>query len=133
MKKFLLMLMMVFSFTVANAQIQFYRTTSFAYKTANDYGRWTNWSDWEDSDMLVMFNLSGDLVKIYSPKTQTYRITKYVRNFTDSSGGKQVEFKFIDQDNDNGTMRLRIETNGNSQIYIQFSNVIWVYNVVRTQ
>lgn len=131
MKRFLLMLVMVLGFTVADAQVQYYRTTGFAYKQMN-YGRWSNWSDWEDSDMLITINLSNDVVKIYSPTTQTYRILSHTRNFTDTSGGQQMEFKFIDQDGDRGTMRLRIERNGNSQLYIQFSNIIWVYNVVRT-
>ena len=32
---------------------------------------------------------------------------------------------------DYGYIRLRIERNGNSQIYIDFADVMWVYNVVR--
>lgn len=64
--------------------------------------------------------------------TQKFRrFKKYVRNYTDSSGGKQLEFNFIDQDYDRGVMRLRVERNGNAQIYIDFANVMWVYNVVK--
>ena len=134
MKRLLLLFMVVvcLGISVANAQTYFYRTTEFAYKQVNDYGRWTSWSDWEDSDLLITINFTSDVVVIFSPTTQRYKITQYVRNYTDASGGKQVEFKFIDQDGDRGTMRLRIEKNGNSQIYIQFSNVMWVYNVRRT-
>ena len=132
MKRFLLMLVMVLSFAAADAQIQYYRTTGFAYKYVNSYGRWTNWTDWQSSDMVITINFNTDVVKIYSPQTQTYRILEHTRNFTDSSGGKQVEFKFIDQDGDRGSMRLRIERNGNSQLYVEFSNIIWVYNVVKT-
>ena len=117
----------------SNAQVQYYRTTAFACKTTNAYGNWTDWTDWEYSNMTITINLNNDVVKIYSPTTQTYRITQYLRNFTDNSGGKQIEFKFIDQDGDRGHMRLRVESNGNSQIYIEFANCMWVYNVVRTR
>lgn len=137
MKKFLLtlVLMLSLSFSVpveVKAQIYTYRTTGYAIKKVNSYGNWTDWSAWQDSDLSMVINFNTDMVTIYSPKTQRYKITEFVRNFTDDSGGKQVEFVFIDQDGDRGHMRLRIETNGNSQIYIEFSNIIWVYNVRRT-
>lgn len=112
-----------------NAETNMYKTTGFAYKYINEYGTWTDWSKWQTSDMVVTIDLNNDIVKIFSPQPQTYAIIQYVREYTDENGGKQIEFKFIDQDGDKGTMRLRIEINGNSQIYIQFANIIWVYNV----
>lgn len=130
MKKILTFLFVFIACTV-KAQVYYYRTTEFAYKQAYSDGTWTNWSDWEDSNLLVVINFSQDIVKINSPTKQIYHITKYIRNYTDNSGGKQVEFSFIDQDYDRGNMRLRIEKNGNSQIYIDFANIMWVYNVVR--
>ena len=130
-----LMLIMTMGFVMpqdALGQVYTYRTTGYAYKQVNSYGNWTNWSDWQDSDMTMVINFNTDVVTIYSPTTQRYKITKFIRNFTDNSGGKQVEFAFVDQDGDKGHMRLRIETNGNSQVYIEFTNIMWVYNVRRT-
>lgn len=127
MKKFLISLLIFIGNLSVNAQTYYYRTFQFAYKQTN----WSNWTDWQNSDMLVTINFNSDVVTIYSPTTQVYRITQYVRNYTDNSGGKQAEFRFIDQDNDRGTMRLRIERNGNSQMYIEFADVIWVYNLRR--
>jgi hypothetical protein len=83
--------------------------------------------------MLITINLDADVVKVYSPMTQIYRITKYVRTYKDDSGGTQIEYTFIDQDGDRGTLRLRKERNNNTQIYIEFADVMWVYNVVRTE
>jgi len=51
--------------------------------------------------------------------------------YTDESQGKQTKFYVIDQDGDLGYVRLRIEKNGNSQVYIDFNDVMWVYNVRR--
>lgn len=134
MKKLFLIALMIIGIAItANAQVQRYRSTAFACKTINAYGTWNDWTDWQSSNLLITIDLTNDVVKIYSQVTQTYYITEYLRNFTDNSGGKQIEFKFIDQDQDRGHMRLRVETNGNSQIYIEFANCMWVYNVVRTR
>lgn len=137
MKKYLLILafisVMLFGhITKSYAQTYYYRTTEFAIKETNAYGTWKNWSAWEPSNLTLTIDLDRDIVRIYSRDTQVYRITKYVRNYVDDSGGNQLEFRFIDQDGDRGSMRLRQERNGNSQIYIEFSNVMWVYNVIRT-
>lgn len=137
LKKIVLSLMLIFAISIissqnANAQVYTYKTTQYAENKKNSDGNWTEWSDWMDSDMSMVINFNTDVVTIYSPTTQRYKITKFIRNFTDSSGGQQVEFAFTDQDGDRGRMRLRIETNGNSQIYIEFSNIMWCYNVRRT-
>lgn len=132
MKKLLFLTLFVLSTITISAQVYTYRTYQYAFKKVNSYGNWTSWSDWQKSDMAMTINFNTDIVTIYSPKTQIYHITEFVRNFTDNSGGKQVEFRFIDQDGDRGAMRLRIETNGNSQVYIEFNNIMWVYTVRRT-
>lgn len=136
MKKFILSFLLIFAMSfgmslTANAQVQYYRTTEFSYKQKNSYGNWTNWSNWEDSDLIVTIDLTNDVIKIYSPKTQIYKVLSYEGAPSDSSG-RQVKFRVIDQDGDYGYVRLRIENNGNSQVYIEFNNIIWVYNVRRT-
>ena len=135
MKKFLLLfaIMLTMAIGTASAQTYVYRTTAFAMKQVNSYGYWTNWTDWQDSDMLITINLDADVVKVYSPMTQVYRITKYVGTYKDNSGGTQIEYTFVDQDGDVGKLRLRKERNNNIQIYIEFADVMWVYNVVRTE
>ena len=134
MRKLLLLLALIATIGVVEtkAQVYTYRTTGYAYKKVNSYGNWTQWSDWQDSDMRVVINFNTDVITIYSPKTQIYKVTEHLRNFTDSSGGSQVEFAAVDEDGLRCHIRLRIETNGNSQIYCEWSNLIHVYNVRRT-
>ena len=86
--------------------------------------------------MNLCINLSTDRITIYSPRTQVYQVYGVYNNgntYIDSSGGTNMKFYVIDQDYDKGSIRLRVERNGNSQIYVDFSNVAWVYNVIRTQ
>lgn len=138
MKKFLLMfLFIIFSTNVILAETEWYKTTSIAikYKKYNSYNNsyyWTDWSDWEECVCLMTIDFDNDIINIYSNKTQIYKILATENSPYDSSG-KQIKFKIIDQDNDVGYLRLRIENNGNSQIYIDFSDIMWVYNVIKIQ
>lgn len=132
MKKIIFMFLMLFGFAMSmNAEVQRYRTTGFAIASVNSYGTYT-WGDWEDSSINIVINTDTDRIIVYSPSTQNYKVYSYDGATSDSSGGKQVVFRAYDQDGDRCTIRLRIERNGNSQIYIDFNNVAWVYNVVRT-
>ena len=133
MKKYLLILLCFISIS-GYAQVQWYRTTQYAEATIinNRY----YWGDWESSNMRLCIDIDNDQIIVYSPRIQIYQVYGVYNNgqpYVDDSGGTNIKFYVIDQDYDRGNIRLRIEKNGNSQIYIDFSNVAWVYNVVRTQ
>lgn len=133
MKKYLLILFCLVSISAAGQEMWF-KTTEYAQ--ASIYNGRYHWSDWEDSDMNLCINLTTSQIIIYSPRTQIYQVYGVYNNgqpYVDDSGGTNIKFYVIDQDYDRGNIRLRVEKNGNSQIYIDFSNVAWVYNVVRTQ
>lgn len=141
-KHFLLtiIMMLTLSFTSiqsVNAQnytTQWYKTTAFASQTYNYYTQsWNNWSTWEKSNMNIKFDLSSDVIVIYSPQIQVYTVFNVGTAYTDTSGGQQVKFNARDAEGDRVDIRLRIETNGNSQIYVDYADMRWVYNVIRTQ
>lgn len=135
MKRILTLFMLIMCISLSSfAQVQWYQTTGF--KKANVYNGTYSWpSQWETSNMKVSIDLDNDLITIYSPRTQVYAIYDTYNNgnaYRDSGGGQTVKFYAVDQDYDKCTIRLRVESNGNSQIYVDFSNVAWVYNVRRT-
>lgn len=133
MKKIFLTLALVFCSlgTFAQSGIFWFRTTEFAWKQ-KEYGVWSDWTDWEKSNMKVKFDLNRDQIIIFSPDIQIYNVLSIEEPPYDPSG-QQVKYRVIDQDDDFGYIRLRIEDNGNSQIYVDFANIKWVYNVVRIQ
>ena len=133
MKKILLTLALVLCTlgTFAQSSILWFRTTEFAWKQ-KEYGVWSDWSDWEDSNMKVKFDLNKDQIVIFSPNVQIYNVLRIEEPPYDPSG-QQIKYRVIDQDDDFGYIRLRIENSGNSQIYVDFADVKWVYNVIRTQ
>ena len=128
MKKrlFILLVGLVISLTTV-AQTVWFTAFQFAYRETS----WSSWSPWQTCNIDVKFDYDADLIVIYSRTTQVYKVYSYDGEKTDYDGGEQIQFGVIDQDNDVGKVRLRVERNGNSQIYIDFLNVSWVYNVVR--
>lgn len=130
MKKIISILILGLITFTASSQVLSFRTTSYTSKTKNYYG-WTDWSPTQSSNMILTINLDSDVIKIYSPTTQIYCITSYDGSYVDNDGDVVIRFSFIDQDGDYGHMRLMQRTSGKSEIYIDFSNIIWVYSVVR--
>lgn len=131
MKKILFTLVLLFSFITVQAQVYQYRTFQYAYQKTDSYGNWLKWTEWEPSNMLITISFDNDYIIIYSPKIQTFKITEHIRTYTDNSGGRQVEFSAIDGDSDKCHIRLRIETNKNSQLYVDYANLRLCWNVRR--
>ena len=136
MKRYLFILMimlgMMFSTcTEVSAQTYYYKTFQFSIKYKSDSGTWGKWSDWESSDMVLTIDMDTDVITVYSKQKQVYKVLEDCGSYTDESGGKQQKFYVIDQDGDFGYIRLRIEKNGNSQVCVEFNDVMWVYNVKR--
>lgn len=131
MKRLVSVILLFFSiYCYAGDSIRYYETTSFSMKKVVK-GEWTDWSEWEESGMIITMNLTKDVVEILSPKAQIYNITENKGLYFDQEDGRNVNFSFVDQEGYKGTMRLRIEKNGNSQMYIEYANVMWVYNLIQ--
>lgn len=119
----MLIVTLLFGFTVvSNAEVRWFN----AYEVAIKYNG--EWTDWEDCNVDVKLDISNDLVVIYSAETQVYSILYEIEAPRDSSG-EQIAFRAKDQDGDYCTFRLRIQNNGTKQLYVDFADVSWVYNV----
>lgn len=130
--KRLALLLLVFISLSASAQVAKFRTVAYAENRYNYYTqKWSGWSDWEKSNMLLTIDLGKDLITVYSPVTQIYRIYKAGDSYYDSDGDLNLPFKFIDQDGDRGTLRLLQRASGSSEVYIEFLNIRWCYKVLR--
>lgn len=108
---------------------QWYKATSYSFTSADSEGNWSDWTEWQSCNVNILLDTDEGVLVIYSNETQTYDIIAYRGKKRDASGGTQAYFDVIDQDGDKGTIRARLERNGNSQIYCEFANVMWVYNV----
>lgn len=124
-KLFLFLLMSIVSLSIF-AESLWFNSTEYAIKY--QYSDWTNWMS---CNVNIEFKLDDDAIIIYSNRTQIYCVYETVGKSRDANGGEQLAFRVIDQDYDRGTVRLRIDPYGYSQIYVDFADVSWVYGRVR--
>ncbi len=127
MRKFILTLILAIATTSAFAQTtQWFRATGFSSKPAYS----STWSNWEPSDVKICFDFVNQTITIHSPQVQCYRVIRQVPAPYDPDG---VQEKYLVQglNGYNYYVRLRIEKNGNSQLYVDANDGSIVYNVVR--
>ena len=130
MKKLFLLICLLLAITAVQAEVLKLQATSYAYKYQNDYGYWTDWTEWEYSSVLIVINTDNDRINIYSKTPQEYDIYDYEDSYRDKDGGETTTLKCIDADGVRCDVRIRIERSGNRQLYVDYSNIMWVYNIV---
>mgnify|MGYP003293008089 CR=1 FL=1 len=128
MKKVIFFLSLMLMPLLCTAQTYKFKTDSFAYKTNNN-GRWSNWSDWEDSSMLVVINTDRDVITIYSKETQEYDIVENLGTEKDREGGEQLKFLCVNEDGARCHIRIRVQKDGQRQLYVDFSDIMFVYGI----
>mgnify|MGYP006919062826 FL=1 len=106
-----------------------YQATSLAFKSQNEYGYWSDWSDWESTNILVVINIDNSRINIYSSSPQEYDIYDYGERVVESDGGVSFTLKCIDEDGLRCSIRQREQPDGQLQLYINYSDVIIVYNI----
>ncbi len=110
-----------------DAQTYKYKTTAFAYREVVN-NTWTDWTDWEPSSILVVISLDREIVTIYSQETQEYDIIEYQGNEEDDNGST-IKLLCVNEDGLRCNVRLRTQTDGERQLYVDFSDCMWVYNL----
>ena len=132
MKKTGISLIFILCATVVFAQdIYKFRTTELAYQVYDSYNnQWSSWSDWQSTSVLVVIDLYKERITIYSSELQQYDVYEYYDEKVDSDGDSVSEFRAIDQDGIVCGIRfIRNTYTGRSQIYIDYSDMRWAYNV----
>lgn len=129
MKKLILLLFLLCNINIGFANdIYWFKATEFSIKMKHN-GYWQDWTDWQDCDIEVKFDFNNEKITIYSNEVQIYRIISHIKQDSDGSGGTADTFKVKDQDGRRGQLRLRQQSDGERQIYIDFNDVSWVYNI----
>lgn len=129
-KLFLLLLFVLGVATTAEAQVVKYRATDLAFKSKNEYGNWSAWSDWQSCSVLITLNLNNSTVQIYSQEMQDFDIINKVSDWhNDSDGGSQFEVACVDKDGLRCGMRFRKQRDGQLQLYIDYRDFMYVYSI----
>ena len=128
MKKIIALIILLISVCSLSAQTFKYYTNSFAYKYYEN-NRWTDWSDWERSHVLVVISIDRNIINIYSETMQEYDIYEYTGEEKDGKGGSSFLFQCVNKDGLRCQIRLRIQSDGSKQLYVDFNDCMWVYGI----
>lgn len=129
MKKIIFVLLMCFMSLGISAQTYKYRATSMSYRYVNGYGNWTNWSDWQSTNILIVISIDRDKISIYSKELQEYDIYSSSKWEPDYQGGQTATLKAVNEEGRRCDVRLRSLNSGELQVYVDFADAMWVYNV----
>jgi hypothetical protein len=117
--------------TVSFGQVYKLKSTSYSSKyKINDY-RWSDWGEWEETTVLITIDLNKDRITIYSKVTQVYDVAENEGETYDSDGDKTLSLYCVDKDGLTCRIRLvkLISQGGRNQLYVDYKDMKWVYNV----
>lgn len=125
MKKFLIIFLLgVASFSYAEC----FNTKALAICIKSDAPM--EWTEWEKCEVPVCLN--SDYVNIYSKVTQRYKVL----TFKDESTLNEIIWKYfcIDQDGQRCNLMFRQYKENNttqSQLYVEYNDIVWVYDITQ--
>ncbi len=127
MKKMMMVIAFLFTVMSMNAQTYKFKTTAVAYKELGRNG-WTKWTDWYRTEMLVVISNDRDVISIYSETPQEYDILEYQGEENDRNG-RSYKYLCVNEDGLKCGIRLRAQRDGSRQLYVDFNNAMWVYDL----
>jgi len=119
---------------ISFGQLTKFKSTSYATKFKNEYtGNWGKWSAFEETEVLITIDVTNDRIKIFSKKEQVYDIIKYYDLETDSDGDETLQFHCVNEDGLKCFVRFVVlnSRNGRRQLYVDFADMMWVYNIYK--
>ena len=128
MKKLYTMLIVMLITIPCFAQTEYFTAYQYSSKVMMNNGQWSNWLDWIATDIDVKIDFDKAKIVIYSNEPQIYRLIEEVEA-PYNDGGQQIKYRMIDQDGDYGSIRFRKQYNGTIQLYIDYADIKWVYNI----
>ncbi|RWZ90369.1 MAG: hypothetical protein EO766_02900 [Hydrotalea sp. AMD] len=130
MKKYLLMALLLCNLNISFGQVMKFRSSIFSLKTKGTYG-WTKWSEPTEVNILIVFDLDKNRITIYSKETQVYDIYQTYEKYTDSDGDDTFEYACVDANGLRCHVRwLKLNSqNGRLQVYVDYSDMMLMYNV----
>lgn len=132
MKKFLvifIILLLSLAVSKSYAEVVKYTAYGFSMKSTDSRGNWSNWSDWKSCNVLIVMDSNKERMTIYSQETQVFDIISYEDSESDGESGKITPLSCVDQDGLRCTLRYRQQKNGDLQLYVDYNNLMYVYNV----
>ena len=128
----ILFLFLTFCFAVQNSYAQpiRFKTSSVSFTEKDAKGNWNEWSEFVDANVLVTLDAKKDLITINSSEVQSFKIKAY-GEIEDNDEVNIVPFECMDNkfSKCNIVIITKKKENNRMQIYINYNEVKFVYNI----
>jgi hypothetical protein len=130
MKKLIFLTLLTFlSFESYSQSMLKYRSKFMCYKFYSEtYSKWDNWSEWEESSLLITIDLDVARITVYSKQNHTFDILKFLGESIDSDGYKFLEFYCLDNEGIKCSIRIVNQT-PDMVMYIDFDDMKIAYDI----
>jgi len=106
------------------------RAYSYSYKYYDyDTYKWSDWTEWVDCKILIVIDMDEFRIKIYSKIDQEYDIIDYDGEKYDYEGNTTLTYQCIDKNGLRNNIRFVKRLDDEKQLYIDYSDIMWVYSV----
>lgn len=130
MKSFYFFLLIAFLSVGSKAQTLTFKTSSVSVTEKNEKGKWNNWSEFVDADLIITIDGKKNRIVVNSPDIQVFTIKAYGEKI-ENDNQKIVPFECVD--NNGSKCNILVIThkkeNNRMQFYINYSEVKFVYNI----
>lgn len=130
MKSFYFFIFIAFLSVGSQAQTLTFKTSSISVTEKNEKGKWNNWSDFVDANLIITIDGKKNRIVVNSPDIQVFTITAYGEKI-ENDDQKIVPFDCID--NNGSKCNILVIThkkeNNRMQFYINYAEVKFVYNI----
>ena len=128
----ILSLFLIFSFGVQNSSAQpiRFKSSSVSFTDKDTKGNWNEWSEFVDANVLITLDPKKDLITINSSEVQSCKIKAY-GEIEDNDEVNIVPFECMDNkfSKCNIVIITKKKENNRMQIYINYNEVKFVYNI----
>lgn len=113
-------------FLSVNVYSQTFYTNYLSTKSLITKDKWTDWSDWESCYYKIVIDLDSNTIIINDSK---YTIDKYLETIIDDNS-KTIKYAVINYDNKSCFIRIREQKDGIKQLYLDYDDIVYVYNLI---
>jgi hypothetical protein len=130
LKILFLLLAFGLGFQKSDAQPIRFKSSSVSFTEKKNDGTWNEWSDFVDANVLITLDAKKDLIVINSAEVQSFKIKAY-GEIENNDEVNIVPFECVDNrySNCNIFIITKKKENNRMQIYINYNEVKFVYNV----
>lgn len=130
LKILFLFLSLGFGIQKSGAQPIRFKSSSVSFTEKKNDGTWTEWSDFVNANVLITLDAKKDAITINSAEVQSFKIKAY-GEIEDNEDVNIVPFECVDNrySSCNIFIITKKKENNRMQIYINYNEVKFVYNI----